>query len=383
MLKPGRTASADQVLTYAGKGLLWAVRLLALLWIGLSLLMAIPRLIGAGEFLVYLATRGTYFDIWGLLSFLEVLFVAIAVVGGGLALRRRKILLGALVAILAWPIGLVVEATRCDYPACRAMAWAALPRQAGEWGVRMRPVTDANEARAIASGALFEAGSSDDAYDPKQFDGYWIVPTTNAHGWPGARAVKVDMRTGATRFVQCPADRMLCGMERPVVLQAGQVFGNAEWGLAATFRAGRAVCMERSEDETRQVEPRGFYAMVRDAEIPCDIVDPSRALGLAALKARTVTEARSEPCKPLSPERLEIFGGRPPTLAGYRSIACEEVVGDAIAVSVFTFASPHTKPAAPSTLYEAWMLTDADHLAEDARLFATFLGEARLPASSR
>lgn len=123
--------------------------------------------------------------------------------------------------------------------------------------------------------------------------------------------------------------------------------------------------------------------MVRDPEIPCDIVDPSRALGLAALKARTVTEARGEPCKPLSPERLEIFGGRPPALVGHRSIACEEVVGEAIAISVFTFASPRTKPAAASTLYEAWMLTDADHMAEDARLFATFLDQAGLPASSR
>jgi len=383
MPKRGQTASADQVLAHAGKRLLWAVRLLALLWIGLSLLMGIPRLIGAGEFLVYLATRGTYFDIWGLLSLLEVLFVAVAVIGAAVALWRRKILLGALVAVLAWPIGLAVEATRCDYPACRAMAWAALPRQAGEWSVRIRPVTDANEARAIASGALFEAGSSDHPYDPKQFDGYWIVPTTNGHGWPGARAVKIDTRTGATRFVQCPADRMLCGMERPVISQAGQVFSNAEWSLAVTFPAGRAVCTERPEDETRQVEPRGFYAMVRDAEIPCDIVDPSRALGLAALKERTVTEARGEPCKPLSSERLTALGGRPPAFAGYRSTVCEEVVGDAIAVSVFTFASPRAGPAAPPTLYEAWMLTDEAHLTEDARLFETFLGGARIPPPSR
>jgi hypothetical protein len=195
--------------------------------------------------------------------------------------------------------------------------------------------------------------------------------------------VRVDVRTGATRFVPCPADRMLCGMERPVVSEAGQVFANARWGLAVTFPAGRAVCTERPDDEARRDEARGFYGMIRDADIPCDIVDPSRALGLEALTARTVTEARLEPCKPVSPARLKAFGGRPPGFPGHASVACEEITEDQIAISVFAFAAPRPGSGAPETLYEAWMLTDPAHLAEDARSFEAFLATARIPTPSR
>ena len=76
------------------------------------------------------------------------------------------------------------------------------------------------EAETIASTALYKADSEYSPYRPRRFDGYWIVPTINDDGWPGPNAVRIDTRTAATSFVSCPADRMLCGMERPVISPA-------------------------------------------------------------------------------------------------------------------------------------------------------------------
>jgi hypothetical protein len=378
MFKRRETAAPDRVSDYAKGGLIWVGRSLALLWIALSLLVAALRLMGSGPQVVDLASRQTVFEIWGVLAVLDVLFALTAILGAGFALVRRKLPLAVFFSVLAWPVGFIIEASRCDYPSCRTMAWAALPRGAGNWNVRIRPVTDQREAESIASAALFKAGSEFDAYDAKRFEDHWIVPTINDDGWPGPSAVKIDTRTAATSFVPCPADRMLCGMERPVVSQARQVFSNRRWGLAMTFPAGRAVCTARPDDDARSFEARGFYAMIRDPDIPCDIVDPSRALGLEALTARTVAEARLEPCKPLSPALLRAFGGRAPAVAGLRSVACEEIARDQIAVSVFAAAGPHG--TASTTLYEAYMLTDRAHLAEDARTFEGFLGTARIGA---
>lgn len=383
MFKRGETATPDRVPGYARKGLVWAGRILALLWIALSLLVAVLRLMSSGPWIVDLASRQAVFEIWGVLAILDVLFAVTAILGVGWALARRRLMVALLFSLLAWPVGFVIEASRCDYPSCRPMAWAAFPASAGKWSVRIRPVTDRNEARAIASGALFEAGSEYSPFTPRRFGGHWIVPTINDDGWPGPSAVRIDARTAATRFVPCPAHLMLCGMERPVVSRTAQVFSNRQWGLAVTFPAGRAVCTERPDDEARSYEARGFYAMLRDPDIPCDIVDPSRALGLAALTARTVTEARLEPCKPLSPTILKAFGGTAPGLAGHQTVVCEEIAGDQMAVSVFAFAKPRPGSEAPATLYEAWMLTDPAHLAEDARSFETFLTRARIPTSPR
>lgn len=383
MFERGESAAPDGLAVLTRRALVWGGRVVAVLWIALSLLVAMLGLMESGPRILDLLSRETVFEVWGAMSVLAGLFSLTTIIGAGIALVRRKLLPAMLFSVLAWPVGFVIEASRCDYPACRSMAWAAFPPWAGDWSIRLRPVTDPREAENIASAALHEAGSEYSAYYPKRFDGYWIVPTINDDGWPGPSAVRVDTRTAATRFVPCPADRMLCGMERPVVSEAGQVFANARWGLAVTFPAGRAVCTERPDDEARRDEARGFYGMIRDADIPCDIVDPSRALGLEALTARTVTEARLEPCKPVSPARLKAFGGRPPGFPGHASVACEEITADQIAISVFAFAAPRPGSGAPETLYEAWVLTDPAHLAEDARSFEAFLATARIPTPSR
>nr|MBF0664164.1 hypothetical protein [Brevundimonas sp.] len=280
MSKKGDTPAPDRVSGYAKRVFIWGGRLVALLGIALSLLVAALSLVSSGPQIIDLATRQTVFEIWGVLAILHVLFALAAILGAGFALVRRKLLTALVFSLLAWPVGFVIEASRCDYPACRSMAWAALPAWTGDWSIRLRPVTDPREAENIASAALHEAGSEYSAYYPTRFDGYWIVPTINSDGWPGPSAVRVDTRTAATRFVPCPADRMLCGMERPVISQAGQVFSNARWGLSMSFPAGRAVCTARPYEEARREEARGFYAMIRDADTPCDITDPSRTLGL-------------------------------------------------------------------------------------------------------
>lgn len=381
MVERGETAIPDGLGSRFKSVLVWASRAFALLWIALSLLLAAMSLVGSGPQIIDLATRETVFGIWSVLAILDVLFALAAILGAGFALVRRKLLLALLFSLLAWPVGFVIEASRCDYPACRSMAWAAFPAWAGDWSIRLRPVTDPREAEHIASAALHEAGSKYSAYYPKRFDGYWIVPTINDDGWPGPSAVRIDTRTAVTRFVSCPTDRMLCGMERPVVSEGGQVFTNARWGLSMRFPAGRAVCIARPYEEARRDEARGFYAVIRDADTPCDIVDPSRTLGLEALTAGTVAEALAEPCRPLSPAILRAFGGKAPRFAGHQSVACEEIAHGQVAVSVY--ATAQARPGsgdASATLYGAWMLTDPAHLDEDARSFGAFLETARIPA---
>lgn len=379
MSKEGDAPVPDGVSSRAKSVLVWTGRVVALLWIALSLLLAGSGLINSISLNIELASRRTVFEVWAVLHALHLLFALTAILGVAWALTRRRLLTALLFSLLAWPMGYVIEANRCDYPACRAMAWAALPPGAFDWSVRIRPVTDRGEAETIASAALFKAGSGLGTYQAKRFEDYWIVPTIDDDGRPGPHAVRVDMRTGATSFVPCPAHRMLCGMDFPTESDGRRVFGGARLGLAVSFPAGLAVCPARSHDEDVQIdEPRGFYGMLRPADIPCDDIDLSRTLGLEAVKARTVTEALDEPCKSLSPSVLEAFGGRAPGFADHPGVVCEEVGDDQIAVSVYAAAGPG--PAAPKTLYVAWMLTDPAHLAEDARAFEAFLTTARIGA---
>lgn len=377
MFRRGDANTADRGPHGVKDVLKWGGRILVLLVVALSLLVAAFGLAGAGSYLGYLASRATVFDVWGVLHLVEALFALTAIIGAGLALLRRKLLPALFFSLLAWPMGFVIEGSRCDTESgCRMLGWAALPVSAGDWSFRIRPVTDKNDAEHLAGAALFDAGSPYGTYTPKRFDDHWIVPTINSDGWPGPSAVRIDTRTATTSFVPCPAHLMLCGMERAVVSDGRRVFSNARLSLAASFPAGRAVCTARLEDDG---EPRGFYAMIRPADIPCDSVDPSREMGLEALKVGTVAEALSVPCKPLSPAVLAAFGGRAPGFAGRQSQVCEEVAAGQIAVGVYAVAGPRSgSGSASTTLYEAYVVTTEAHLAEDARSFEKFLRTARI-----
>lgn len=367
-------------------GLIWLGRILALLVIALSLLVAAFSVWDSASSLGYLASRGTTFHIWGVLHGLALLFALIAIAGVGFALLRRKLLLALLFSAFAWPMGFVIEGSRCDTEAgCRMLGWAAMPASFRDWSVRIRPVTDPNEADHIASAALNQAGSSYSTYNPRRFGDHWIVATIHPDGRPGPSAVEVDTRTAATRFVPCPADRMLCGMERPVVSDGERVFSNVRLGLAASFPAGRSVCTARPFEDDLSLDGRGFYGMIRDPDIPCDIIDISRDLGLEALKERTVAEALPQGCQPLSPALLKAFGGRAPRFAGHQSQVCQETADDQVWVGVFAVAGSRSEGGSVSTtLYEAYMRTTEAGLAEDARSFEAFLSRANIgtPAES-
>ena len=386
MSRVGETNTSGRGIDRARSLLVWVGRGVVLLLIAFSLFLAATRLFGAWFYIGHLASRGTIFGFWGVLFTLDALFSLAAIVGTGFALLRRKLLLALLFSLLAWPVGAVIEGTRCDTePGCRMLGWATLRIGDNEWSIRIRPVTERNEAENLAATALYEADSAYSTYNPQRFGDHWLVATIDEDGWPGPNAVRVDTRTGATSFVPCPADRMLCGMERAVVSDGERVFSNGRWDLAMTFPAGRSVCTARPVDDDLSYDGRGFYGMIRDADIPCDIVDPSRTIGLEALKARTMREALLEPCKPLSPAILRVFDGRTPGFSNRQSVVCEEIGNDQIAVGVYTVAGPSPGSGnASTTLYQAWMLTDEAHLAEDARTFEAFLRTARIgvPASS-
>jgi len=377
---PDRAAGAVKV------GLVWFGRILALLAIALSLLVAVMGLPGSADFVGYLASRGTTFEIWGVLHGLALLFALITIAGAGFALLRRKLLLALLFSAFAWPMGFVIEGSRCDTEAgCRMFGWAAMPASFRDWSVRIRPVSDPNEADHIASAALNQAGYRYSTYNARRFGDHWIVATIDPDGRPGPSAVRIDTRTAATRFVPCPADRMLCGMERPVVSDGKRVFSNLRLGLAASFPAGRSVCTARPFEDDLSLDGRGYYGMIRDPDIPCDIIDISRDLGLEALEARTVAEALPQGCQPLSPALLKAFGGRVPGFAGHQSQVCQETADGQVWVGVFAVAGARSEGGSLSTtLYEAHMRTTEAGLAEDARSFGVFLSSAKIgtPAAS-
>jgi hypothetical protein len=376
MAKGSTTGGPGRVARGPKSALARTATALLFLPIGVLLLLAAGGAVGAASYLGYLASRGTVFDIWAVLSILEALFSLAAIVGAGLAIRRRRLGLALAYSILALPMSFVIEGNRCDTEeTCRLLGWAALPSSAGKWSVRIRPVTDANEARQVASHALARAGSEDGPYKEKRFADHWIVSTINQDGWPGAYAVRIDMRTAQASLVACPPEKIECGMERAVVSDGRRVFRNPELGVAATFPAGRVVCTSRSVDGD---EVRGFYALVRPPDEPCDILDQSRQIGVELApqrkNARTAATAITVPCGPLSAEIAKLFKGQGPTFPGRPSVACESRRDDDIQVSVYALAAASPNPGhAPPRLYQAWIVTTTTALAEDARAFEVFL----------
>lgn len=353
----------------------WLIGCLLVLLIGLLLLAAVGTLIGAASYLGYLATRATVFDIWGVLSIASALLSVTAIAGAGYALGRRELILALGFAVLPLPTVFVTEGSRCDTAeACRVMGWAALPVRAFAWEVRLRPVTDTNEAEEIASAALSKAGSSDSPFKAKRLGDHWIVPAIDQDGWPGARAVRIDTRSAKASLIACPANKVQCGMERPTVSDGRSAFRNDRLGLTAIFPASRPVCTSRAADD----EPRGFFSVVRAPDIPCEILDDSRQMGVEIARSRkngcASMEARSSPWRPLSPETAKLFRNPAPMLGGKPSVACELHERDQIQISVYAPAPSRS----PGLLYEGYIVTRSDHLAEDIRSFETFLEGVRI-----
>ena len=348
---------------------------------GFFLLVAFGRLTEDTLYLGYLATNSPTFDISGVLAAISALLSITAIAGGAFALFRRKPGLALAFSMLALPTHFVIEGSRCDTAAsCHLMGWAALPARAFGWRVRIRSVTDPNEAEGIASQAVAKSGSEDSPFKAKRFADHWIVSTINRDGWPGAHAVRIDTRTAATSLVPCRADQIRCGMEQPTVSDGRRVYRDDRLGLAATFPASRSVCTSRGDNDDR----RGFYAMLRPPSMPCDIIDDSRQMGLAVARYRIdgcmVTQARSVPWQPLSPDTEKLFSSQDhPMLGGRPSVACELRENGWVQVSVYAFASSDLDRRNPSgTLYEAYVVTTPSHLAEDIRSFDAFLKSAHI-----
>lgn len=365
----------------------WLGRCLAVLLIPLFLIAAVGSLIGDGGYLGYLATRGTVFDAWGVMSIISALLSATAVAGTGYALLRRRLSLALGFAFLAAPAPFVIAASQCDTAAsCSVMGWAALPASAFTWEVRLRPVTDPNEARAIASAALWKAGASGSPFRAKRFADHWIVSVVDRDGWPAPRAVRIDTRTAKTSLVACPADKVQCGMERPIVSDGRRVFRNDRLGLAAIFPASRPVCTSRGDDD----EPRGFYSMVREPDRPCEVFDDSRQMGVEVAQYRlngcAVAQAPSVPWRPLSPATAKLFRNPAHTLAGQPAVACELHQHGQIQISLYAPAVSRSNPGpSAGALYDAYIVTTPAHLAEDVRSFEVFLEGVRIgsPAGAR
>jgi hypothetical protein len=372
--RPGHFQSAVRPLVT------WLIRGFLVLLIAILLLGGVGASIGSAFYLGYLATRATVFDTWGVLSIISMLLSVIAIAGAGFALRRRKLILALGFAALTAPAPLVIEASRCDTTeACRMMGWAALPAKAFTWEARLRPVTDANEARSIASTALSKAGSSNFPFKARWLEDHWIVSAIDQDGWPGPHAVSIDTRSAETSLVACPADKVQCGMERPTLSDGRTAFRNARLGIAAIFPAPRPVCTSRGPDD----EPRGFFSMVRAPDIPCEILDQSRAMGVEVARSRKKgcisAEAPSAPWRPLSPETARLFSSPAPTLGGQPSVACELRQGGQIQISIYAAAPSGLSPRRSlSALYEGYIVTTPAYLAEDVRSFEVFLASVRI-----
>jgi hypothetical protein len=361
----------------------WIVGALLVVPIIVLLVADAWTLIGAAEPLGYLATRATVFDTWAVLSLVLAVLSFTAIVGAAIALRRRRLVLALAFTAMGLPAPLILEGSRCDTAAaCHMLGWAALPIQAFNWQARLRPVTERNEAEWIASGALGRAGSTNSPFKAKRFADHWIVSTIDQDGRPGANAVRVDTRTGRTSLVACPPDQIQCGMEQPVVSDGRRVFRNEKMGVAATFPASRPVCTSRGKDD----HPRGFYAMMRAPDMPCDVLDDSRLMGVevaqsgrsgcASLDAQSLL-------RPLTPGTARLFR-TPPKLGGAAAVACEAHRDDDIQISIFAFAPPPADPGgSPGTLYEGYMVTTRAHLAEDVRSFEHFLEGVRIGSAAR
>ena len=359
----------------------WLVTCLLGLLVAVLFLGALVSLTAGASYLGYLASRATVFDTWGALNVVSTVLALIAVVGTALAVWRLRMVTALLLAALPIPATFVIEGSRCDTPAsCQAMGWAALPPSAFDWQVRIRPVTDPNEARAIASSALYRVNSEDGPYEEKRFGDHWIVSTIDDDGWPGAKAVRIHTRTGRTAFVTCPGDRIQCGMERPTVSDGQRVYRNAQLGLSAVFPASLPVCTTRYDGG----EPLGFHAMVRAPDIPCETLDLSREMGIEVVRWRrngcTDLENPSVPWRPLTPETSKLFRGQRITLGGVPALACE--VREEGHISIILYASPPSGSDLGES-YAAYVMTTPAHLNEDIRAFEVFLRNVSLGAAAR
>jgi hypothetical protein len=345
----------------------------------LSLLVAVSSLRGAFDDLASIARDATIVDTWDVLSLVSGLLSLTAIVGMVHALFRKKGARALLLCCLAWPGMLVIGGSRCDTgTSCQLMDWAALPHQAFAWQVRIRPVTEANEALQLASAALGNAGSTDTPYKARRFASDWIVSSINSDGWPGASAVAVDIRTAATRLVPCPAKAMPCGMDRPVPSDGRTPFRKPDLGLAAVFPATLLVC-PLDDDKG---EPSGLFGDRLPADEPCGQAEQSREMGLQVAPYRmdgcTVLEARSVPWRPVSPETLKLLRGQSLTLGGFPVQVCELRMSGYVQISAYASAPSPTKQGQGMTLYEAYIVTRPEHLADDLRGLATFMDTARI-----
>ncbi|MET4682747.1 hypothetical protein [Brevundimonas faecalis] len=381
MMKVGALLCPEAKARLPKTPLAWFVTCLLGLLVAVLFLGSLASLSNGASYLWYLASKGTVFDTWSVLHIVSAVLALIAVVGSGLAAWRLRMVAALLFAALPVPVTFVIEGSRCHTPdACQAMGWAALPPSAFGWQVRIRSVTDRNEAERIASSALSQANFKDGPFQAKRFDDHWIVSTIDADGWPGAHAVRIDTRTAQTALVPCPEDRIQCGMERPTVSDGQHVYRNAQLGLSAVFPVSSAVCTARSDDG----EPRGFYAMVRAPGIPCETLDQSRQMGVEVARWRRngcpVVEAPSVPWRPLSPETSKLFRSQKPTLGGFPSVACELREGDQVEITVYASTGSGSNPGAT---YEGYVVTTTSRLVEDIRSFELFLENVTIGAAAR
>lgn len=140
------------------------------------------------------------------------------------------------------------------------------------------------------------------------------------------------------------------------------------------------MCTTRGDDG----EPRGFHARVRAPDIPCEVLDQSRDMGIEVTRRRrngcAVVGAPSVPWRPLSPETSTLFKGQTPTLGGLPSVACEVREGDQITITVHASAGPGFSPG---TIYEGYIVTTPSHLVEDIGAFEKFLQNVSIGSAAR
>ncbi len=168
---------------------------------GVTLLAGLG-VIGHGDYLHYLVTRGDVFDLWAVLHILSLIFSVAGIAGIWVSVWRKRLGLAAAFLLLPFPVPFVLEANRCDVlPLCELTYWARLPPEMFEWRVRYRDV-DRNTAQNIASGALYDAKLPYHAWDPKRVGGEWRVETRNDDMELGPYEVIVEAKTGKTRVVR-------------------------------------------------------------------------------------------------------------------------------------------------------------------------------------
>lgn len=380
MVNVGPPEPIDNVKLGAKPRVVGVLRRFILFLIAVLLLVAAVRLLGTASYFEYLVARATVFDTWDVLNIVEGMLSVVAVAGAVLALWRVKLIPALAFAILPLPALIIIEGSGCDTTAaCRALGWAALPAQAFRWEVRLRPVTDRNEAERIASVALYKGGLDGSPYEPRRFADHWIVPAINQDGWASGHAVRIDTRSAETRLVVCPADKVQCGMARPTVSDGRTPFRHDGLGLSARFPVSLPVCRSEGDDN----EPNGFVALMRSPDIPCETLDGARKMGVEIAQYRidgcSVVENRDLPWRPLSPEIAKHFRTATPSLGGQPSVACELHEQGYIQISVYAFSEERSNPAQPAGRpYQGYIVTTPDHLSEDVRSFEVFLKSVRI-----